>query len=694
VARTPGGDGGGGSPAVNCAAFAIDNGCATRAIGIDTGRQPGFQDANTIATSARSGQLPPTTDSDYRKALAVRTAFFRKFNSYIPGVDGPIGSQDPTDSGSGHPGALKPISAFVDPTGTCKYWVSGSTGAPKNPFAVANGVQPNFVYCMLTHDNVTVKINDYDFSNEGAGTGTSFVPLYQKAVPGTFTNTTLSLNNVYAKCAGKWCPFVTPKIDQVRLIASQSAGGSQFVHIDITNVTFDGDNYNIMASPEHLNIPVLTGLISDNKNDDFPVTYTYHIRNTVIENTGHAVALSGPSGSWTFDSIYVKDTCVSGFKLCHGEVAELAQNKHKRHHLTQIFKNGFVWVQGQWNAAGPYEVYGEVTAPVYMTSGGPNGTIVDRGQVSDAFIFMNYQGCTNEPQAGNYPYGPDHACEPNRHTIGGLGIISLGWAPYIVSLDLERILADVTGNQNCYGVGMSGSALGRRFVVGFSGHTMTLVAPPAANPTAGMYPQGYGHMYAGEGIIDLTGSHGFTTTYIEPPGPNQHGNLDNFAKFAASLSGSTLKTVVSQNLEVGQPVYQDVSGRLGQAYGFVASGCPSSCVAVGTPVSGTTFQLVTTSGGSVLSSVAATSANVRSYNDTGNCIGGQNFYCGTWTLHDSEPEIAPTMTGDYAVFAHIDTFKATPDSYVGGTDGAGAGQLLTWADLASPSVSSVHGSCR
>jgi hypothetical protein len=699
-----------------CASFTRNvSACNNYAIGIDTGRLPWWQDANTIVDSARSGQIanPNVNPTQYALDVTERTNFYRKFNSFMPCTDLPCGSQNPSDSESDGlcihriSGALIPAPCYTDPTGTCVYKSHTLGGNPWTPYG---GVVPSYILCHLTADNQTVNIVDVDLSNDGSGPNTDSVMIYATATGTVITNATLNISNVYWKCSnivGTYCyNFATN--DTLQFLSTNASSGYNFTNFNLTNVTMDGDIFTRLSQQGNA---IAENLIGDSRGGNGQASgriANIYLKNVLFMNTGHDVVVGNASGSITFDAVYAKDICInlndgvhpSG---CHGEFAEVGAaggnspyGGDGRVHASAYYINGTTWVGGTYGS-GNYS--SETTAPVYMTSGGPSGTIYDHGQVSDLIVFGNAGACSNLPLAGNYPYSPAHPCTISGPG-GGWGIISTAWNPVITNLQLDHILADVTSYQSCYNGGgyNSGTSVPNQVTIAFNGTTMTVSNAGPYNPlpiSTGFQRNYIGSlwMWPGNSIGVTGGSHStfINTTILQ----NQAGGtLSPTATFVGTnLAAGVLTTSASVHLEVGQAVIQAIAdGNF--TYGYVASGCPGACVAPGTDLSGTSFQLTTLSGGSALTAnTFGVNTNLRSYNDTGNCTTA-NVYCGTYILADSEPVLGPfTLTTDFGIGMAPPGTLTSNNNYWGGVSGDGAGTAITFSKYNTPNAWPAGGTC-
>lgn len=663
-----------GAAGVNCGLFTYDNGCTTRAVGIDTGHAPAWQDTDLVCDSAWGGQLPARTDPNYTTKCNARITSFHHFNSAIPGYDFPIGSESPT--------TLPAISSVgnggtVDNLGICKYWAYNGVGAPTNPAPVYNGVQPGFIYCRYTAEHQHAIIKNFDFSNEGGGTGTAWVGIWIAAAAGTYVDTYLDIKNVYLKCGETtaWCPYVgtNGNMDLVNWINSAQTSPTS---ISFINVTFDANVF-ALINKNYVGTgwsgAALAQFMNDTRNDYYPTyiagdstiasMYQTHFQNVVFARSGHDPVVGSPPGHYLFETMVVYAPCLSGFFGCHGEIAEIVQGKQFRHHTVQEYKNGIVWVNASWNAKcgqpqvtcqgqidhggdDRYAPSGELTAPNYVGSGGPNGVIVDSYVGQDEFFFINPAQCTNAPTTDpTYPYGPDNPCSGGS---GGWATMAFGWAPYVWSTEIHRILFDDTGVQSCYAPGNPqpiGNAGGELAPIGFNGTTMTKLAPDPGNPAESastgvgtLFIEGYGLgvIYPGQGIVDNSGTHvGFVNTYIKANHDFLGSNAGTYiwnADITVDIGNNGITSTRGQtlHLQVGQPLFPITSepngtNAIGGANGrYVASGCPGACLPMGTQITvngtGTPIvQLVTTSGGSTLIGTCcnATAQLNRTYNDGG-----------------------------------------------------------------------------
>lgn len=669
-----------------CAPFAVDNGCTNRASGINTGRQPGYQDTNMIVDSAASGQLGTGSgDPNYAVYLAARIAFYRQFNEAIPGIDYPNGSQDPSDSGSGG-SSLTPIYLLnVDPArGDCNYYPSGNV-SPANPFPTRGGVKPNFVYCLATGSNRTSTIANYDFSNTGSGTGTDFV-LVWLVQNGGFANTTVNFNNDYNKCVGGYCSGSSAGVGIASWVDSQkAASGASWTNVNFTNITFDGDFFNVYTSTSL--IPV-TQLWDDQRGDASQGNYNFSMTNVVMENAGGTLATGNSGGIASMNYVNAVRVCMSGFGGCHGEFAELARATGYRPHLTVSYV-GDVWLTGSYGhpgCVGACDPGGEMTTPFYLTSGGGNGLIIDSAVVSYPIIFGNYGFCNGTPTPGNFPFSPNNVCVSSGSAgVGNSGILDTGWNPYIASLSVDHVLGDIIGTSTCYSNSYGSSSVYTLTINIPGGTTFNITSPNVGTIGSGNLAafKNVTWLWSGNGIHDITGGLGFTDTFFLPPA-SQTGTEDPFAKFlATSAVAGTMTTDSPQQLEVGQAVIQDIN--TGNALGYVSSGCPGSCLSVGTAVSGSSFQLTTTSGGSTVQTTTFVHQNVRSFNNTGNGIGGQNPDVGTLIMNASEPAIGVVAASQrWGSFAYIQSSSFSNNYYIFGQISSGLGTLMTFADLLAP----------
>lgn len=455
---------GGAAPAAavfSCSNFSAShqNFCGQNALQINTGRAPCWQDSNLVEDSAYSNQLGTYHGAGYATALANRVAFFRQFNSYWPGVDGPIGSQCPYDSGSGG-SSLRAIGSFVncnappctpgttdDDSGTCKFYVSGAGGSPANPFATSGGfTAPDFIYCLVLGPNTTVTLRNFDFTNEcgvtnwpatggnaPCGNKTSFVPIWVASNGSFQANDTLNIYNSYITCPnsgtgpGGWCGGLPNLITcnpscaggangGAHWVNTKSAGGGQFTTYNFFNDWFDGNNYNIIATHRVPGVSSAAGLARffssgyGTTANNGTVVLNVNFTNTVMENAGHTASITTQSTHMETHASMFNQVCISGFNGCHGEIGEMAQglNGMTRQSLVQLIEDGTTWVSGAWgytSGGASDAISGETTAPVYMTSGGANYVIIPTGQVSDFFALNDNQVCTNDPvngQTGTY----------------------------------------------------------------------------------------------------------------------------------------------------------------------------------------------------------------------------------------------------------------------------------------------------
>lgn len=715
-------------PGINCNNFAIQNGCATRASGIDTGQPPGFQDSNMILDSAESGQIPATGDPNYATRLASRTSYYRKFSSAIPGADFPIGSQDPSDSGSGGSslspigdGVTSGVDVSVEQNGVCKYYIDGAPGAPNTGTALF-GFSTNFIYCLVSANNQTVTIKDRDFTNEGGGNNTSFVPIYLKANGGCCnTGTKLVLTNDYNGCFSSTCRTAGITYDASHpnghltggggshWITTQSSSGNIFLELDFINCTYDGDVFNIVAAysvPLTSSFAPLENLVSQ-AFQDLTHTQKIVITNCVVERLGHDAVLTVSSTDLEITTSIFKQTCVSGFNACHGEIGEIAQGTGFRADLTQNITSS-VWWQGDYGSTDSTQVVtAELTAPVYMSSGGQNGAIVHNSSVKDFFIFQNNGHCANNPIAGNAPYSNNNACSP-AGSGGGLAMISHGHGGYYDgNLDYERILSDLPHNiPNCYNIGIEIMPFGSANF-NTNGTTATLSQGPGVNPmtttgtSSGLNFKGYTWFYPGQGLIDYGGNvGGFVTTHALPTGGGQTGTANPTATMSVTGIGTggsnpgagMMALSTTHNFEVGQRVIFDSNL---QDVGFISSGCPSSCLAAGTALNGvSTVQLVTTSpNGTTPIATNSGATTVRNYNSTTNAVAGDNVYVGTITLADSEPNSALGINREFGTYAYVAGTVTSTNNFVNSTGYDATGTAVNFTGLTSPSMSYNSGSC-
>jgi hypothetical protein len=342
---------------------------------------------------------------------------------------------------------------------------------------------------------------------------------------------------------------------------------------------------------------------------------------------------------------------------------------------------------------------------MYCTSGGDNGSEGTLCELSHFFVFGQDQGCTNSPTPNsNFPYGPDNQCT-GPSTPGGFAVISTLHNPYIQSMQFDHVLFDDTGFGECYNTGGDKSTGGMTFgssIINSNGSgIMTVARPQQQNPLStqgagtSLSVAGYGFPWPGMTIYDRLGNQpSFVTTYFEPT--QTTGTFNVYASMAtgASQSSGQITFTSTQNLEVGQPVFNDSDASI---VGYIQSGCPGACTALNTNLSGTTFQLVTANCASacnVTGNIPAANSAYRSFNDTGNGVGGAQIGVGTLNIHNtSEPTITfGSPNSEWGLSMHADSVTASNNQVWNGI-GTSTGTTVNFSDFSSPTVNTANGSC-
>lgn len=616
--------------------------------------------------------------------------------------------------------ATRPCTGTSDPTGSCAYWTTaqigtniaslgypyttvpaipndmGTGGSATQTIAGVTYTLPNFLWCRPTsNSNLLVDVNGWDFTNEGGGNMTSQVMIYLAPGFGSVSNVELYIHNSFGGCPntagtgpGAWCAnrgLIYNNLTGTTTgcpncgstggsgwIVQVTSGGAEFDIVRMTNDTWNGNAENIIAAkylafgantsfaPADRIFFINTGWKPPVVSQGVPKVFTLISENNVFESMGHAFAQPWASTDLEMHATLNVHTCISGFSGCHGEILEGSQERNAlaRPTMIQHIEDGSMWIQGIYGGDAGSQVYPEVTAPVYMTSGGPNGLIITDGVVSDFWTFMNgggntglSAGCSNARNAGpytemtNWTYSPANPCV----IVAGANdsIISTGWGPYIQNLTLQFIMTDQTSFNYCSTVGTYNPRAGApvtAIVANFSGTTWTIQEPPPQNPIGTDSGTGSGvtiyqayEIWPGNTVADYAGqvtvgngySSNFTTTYtIGTAALGQVGNANPFNNFATLSSPSPGILAVSSpiTLAVGQPIV-DYAINGTSIYGYVQSStCPATaCASINTQITGTQFQLVTTKCFTV-GTCTASSTNfgpgtlVRSYNDGGDAI--------------------------------------------------------------------------
>ena len=235
------------APSSPCVGHTVDNGCMAFNTYIATAAT---QDSNFAFNTAQSGQL--TAGATYGSAdTLARNAELHENDQYIPGVDYPIGSANPT--------SLTPISSFVNDS-VCAYHASGA------PPQLGSG---KYLLCKDNLNSTTYTVQGYDFSNNGSGTGTDCVPV--EIMAGT-ANPAAEIHfvNDYWKATGTcWSRVISGMngVGAIIYITPDGVSNPGAPNIEFDNVTIDGNFENSPNQPcaSELTCPGVENAIQDKR---------------------------------------------------------------------------------------------------------------------------------------------------------------------------------------------------------------------------------------------------------------------------------------------------------------------------------------------------------------------------------------------------------------------------------------------
>lgn len=506
------------SSGVSCP-YPGDNGCAVSTTYVAA---PAFQDTAFAYNHATSGQLPtdcvsPTTCTVNTNAITNLTALWHTDNVNLPYWDYPIGSANPA--------TLTPISSFPS-DGTCSYNATGSGyGGPA-------------LVCQQVATSPAVEtIQGYDFTNLGAGTGTSCAQLYilNSNTPNNNTGGGIAYQfiNNYHKAIG---PCFVGNYNTSGLIFQKSGGLYTPTNLTFYNITCDG-NYNNApdTSPDSF-----TGYI-DNGSGSAGTKLTVVSGTAVYGDvlTGGTVAIGTSVQGGTLPNMTVYPSQLVGSagspvtftghkQAIYGQINCVRDNRQGSQPKTfkyVLMKNfghdpwistaggdetvyysafvdfcqsggllchGEIFEDTLGNTTRNYDITGNLvelpstynvnlqsTTAFYMTSGANNNSIVNNAYIRDNLIVFNKMNCSN---AG--PYTPANPCGSigTGGTVqqGGYGIFSTSAASYVNAFTLTGNVIDGTGAFYCYtrslainGSGMTGAVLG----VLSAGQNLTFTTP-------------------------------------------------------------------------------------------------------------------------------------------------------------------------------------------------------------------------